>query len=84
MLLRNVGSLGAYINHVREHPAELTALHEDILINVTGFFRDPEMLDGLSQHVFPALLKDRSPNQTIRIWVPGCSTGEEAHSIAIA
>jgi two-component system CheB/CheR fusion protein len=84
MLLLNVTTLRAYLEYVQEHPAELTALHNDILINVTGFFRDPEMLDGLSQHVFPALLKERPAGSAIRIWVPGCSTGEEAYSVAIA
>jgi two-component system CheB/CheR fusion protein len=84
MLLVNVPTLGVYVEYVREHPAELTNLHDDILINVTSFFRDPEMLDGLSQYVFPALFSDRRPDMAIRVWVPGCSTGEEAYSIAIA
>jgi two-component system CheB/CheR fusion protein len=84
MLLLNVDSLESYVEHTQARPEELTALHNDILINVTGFFRDPEMLEGLSRHVFPALLKDRPAGDAIRIWVPGCSTGQEAYSIAIA
>jgi two-component system CheB/CheR fusion protein len=84
MVLLNVDGIGAYLRHVQQHPAELTALHNDILINVTSFFRDPEMLEGLVRHVFPALLKDRHADQTVRIWVPGCASGEEAYSIAIA
>jgi two-component system CheB/CheR fusion protein len=84
MLLVNVPTLAAYVGYLRDHPAELTNLYDDILINVTSFFRDPEMLDGLSQYVFPALFNDRRPDMAIRVWVPGCSTGEEAYSIAIA
>lgn len=84
MLLLNVPDLKAYLEHVHEHPDELAALHDDLLINVTSFFRDAEMLAGLVEHVFPALIKSRSASDAIRIWVPGCSTGEEAYSIAIA
>lgn len=83
MLLLNVASLKAYVEHVGEHPGELAALHDDLLINVTSFFRDAEILDGLVEHVFPALIEGRSANDAIRIWVTGCSTGEEAYSIAI-
>jgi two-component system, chemotaxis family, CheB/CheR fusion protein len=60
------------------------ALYQDILINVTGFCRDPESFQALRETVYPAVLKGRSPAETIRIWVPGCSTGEEAYSHAIS
>ena len=60
------------------------ALYADILINVTSFFRDPEVFDALKDSVFPALIQDRPPDAPIRIWVPGCSTGEEVYSLAIA
>src|SRR4029453_12243896 len=72
MLLVNAITLNAYVEYAQEHPAELTALHDDILINVTGFFRDPEMLEGLSQFVFPALLDQRRGGGARRWWGPRC------------
>ncbi len=69
---------------MREHHPEAEALYQDILINVTSFFRNPEMFDALKAAVYPTLIKERPPNDTIRIWVPGCSTGEEAYSHAIS
>jgi len=84
MALRKISNLGEYINYVREHQAEAEALYQDILINVTSFFRNPDMFEALKLNVYPALLKDRPPSDTIRIWVPGCSTGEEAYSHAIS
>ena len=65
-------------------PAELAALYQDLLIRVTDFFRDPESFDALRQSVFPALYKDRPSNRPLRIWVPGCATGEEVYSVAMA
>jgi two-component system, chemotaxis family, CheB/CheR fusion protein len=84
MALRKIGNLAEYISFVRENPAEVEALYQDILINVTSFFRNPEAFDTLKQVVYPAILKDRAPGDTVRIWVPGCSTGEEAYSHAIS
>jgi two-component system, chemotaxis family, CheB/CheR fusion protein len=84
MLLVSVPDLRSYIAYVEQHPDELTALHNDILINVTSFFRDPDMLDGLARTAFPILFKDRRTDTPLRIWVPGCATGEEPYSIAIA
>ncbi|HET7873863.1 MAG TPA: CheR family methyltransferase, partial [Terriglobales bacterium] len=60
------------------------ALYLDLLINVTSFFRNPEAFDSLKEVVYPALLKGRQPGDTVRIWIPGCSTGEEAYSHAIS
>ena len=65
-------------------PGEVAALYQDILIRVTQFFRDPAAFDALRQYVFPAISEGRSTKQPIRIWVPGCATGEEVYSIAIA
>src|SRR5206468_5848462 len=59
-------------------------LFNDVLINVTGFFRDPEAYESLRKDAFPLMLKNKSTNASVRIWVPGCSTGEEAYSLAIA
>ena len=76
-------SLCDYVQHVKENPDEAHALAQDILIRVTRFFRDPEVFDVLSRRVFPALIRKRHLDHPVRIWVPGCSTGEEAYSIAI-
>ena len=65
------------------HRPEVKKLYEDILINVTGFFREPEAFEALKNLVFPAITRERSLDDPIRIWVPGCASGEEAYSIAI-
>jgi two-component system CheB/CheR fusion protein len=84
MALRRVESLRKYYELLRKEPAEVHALHEDILITVTAFFRDPDVFQSLKKSVFPSFRKDRGPHAPIRIWIPGCSTGEEVYSIAIA
>jgi two-component system, chemotaxis family, CheB/CheR fusion protein len=84
MVLHKLHALKDYVTYLREHRLELDALYQDILIHVTGFFRDPEVFEELKKKVFPSLVKDRRPNVPIRIWVPGCSTGEEVYSIAIS
>ena len=84
MALRRVDNLQAYFAKLRSEPAELKALYEDILINVTEFFRDPESFEALKKVVFPKIVADRQAGSPIRIWVPGCSSGEEVYSIAIA
>ncbi|HOQ46118.1 MAG TPA: chemotaxis protein CheB [Bryobacteraceae bacterium] len=88
-LLRRLGllrrkDLGDYLRHLKENPEEAQSLAQDILIRVTRFFRDPEGFEALSTHVFPALIRSTPPGQPVRIWVPGCSSGEEAYSIAIS
>ncbi|MBI3006493.1 MAG: PAS domain-containing protein [Ignavibacteriales bacterium] len=72
-----------YSRYLQGHPEEIYQLYEDLLISVTGFFRDPEAFQSLKATAFPRLMKDREPNSVIRVWVPGCSSGEEAYSIAI-
>src|SRR5262249_59081087 len=84
MALRKVEKLSDYISYTRDNPVEAEALYQDILINVTSFFRTPDAFESLKQIVYPELLKGREPSNTIRIWVPGCSTGEEAYSHAIS
>src|SRR5262249_56977743 len=69
---------------LRKNREEVESLFNDVLINVTGFFRDPEAFESLRKDAFPLMLKNKPQNAAIRIWVPGCSTGEEAYSIAIA
>ncbi len=84
MALNKIESLKDYLRYLQENPAELDALYQDILIHVTGFFRDPELFDFLKKKVFPSITHDHPPDLSIRIWVPGCSTGEEVYSIAIS
>ncbi len=72
-----------YIEYLRHHAEELRTLYQDLTINVTQFFRDPEIFELLKAEVFPKLIDNRPPASPIRIWVPGCSSGEEAYSLAI-
>jgi two-component system, chemotaxis family, CheB/CheR fusion protein len=82
MVLYRLQNLEDYVTYLREHPAEVQALYDDVLINVTSFFRDPLAFETLTSTVFPTLV-DRASDVPIRIWVAGCSTGEEAYSICI-
>lgn len=83
MALKKIEHFGEYVRYVREHRTEAEALYQDILINVTSFFRNPDAFEGLKEIAFPALFKNRVPSDTVRVWVPGCSTGEEAYTHAI-
>src|SRR5258708_16128749 len=84
MALRQVETLSAFLNYLKENPQEIRLLHEEVLVNFTTFFRDPETFDALKALVYPELLANRSPRSPLRLWVPGCSTGEEAYSLAIS
>ncbi len=84
MALRNVQDAQEYLDLLRSDAAEVQNLFQDFLIRVTQFFRDPESFESLKTTVFPTLLDGRAPGSTIRIWVAGCATGEEAYSIAIS
>jgi two-component system, chemotaxis family, CheB/CheR fusion protein len=83
MALKKIEDLKDYVRYLREHRPEADALYQDILINVTSFFRNPEAFDALKEVAYPQIFRNRAPNDTIRVWVPGCSTGEEAYSHAI-
>jgi two-component system CheB/CheR fusion protein len=83
MVLQKMEKLAQYLRYLRGNSAELQELYQDFLIHVTGFFRDPEVYQVLNRKVLPVLLKNRPADSPLRIWVPGCSTGEEAYSIAI-
>lgn len=72
-----------YLKHLRENKKEQDALYQDLLIPVTNFFRDADAFENLSKLVFPKVAKSKSEHDAVRIWVAGCSTGEEAYSIAI-
>jgi two-component system CheB/CheR fusion protein len=84
MALRRLESVIDYRNVLRDEPGESEALYQDILINVTSFFRDPESFEALKTVVFPKLIALPISDEPLRIWVVGCSSGEEAYSIAIA
>jgi two-component system CheB/CheR fusion protein len=83
MVLRRMESLAEYARLLQESRDELRNLHEDVLINVSRFFRDPSVFETLKSDILPSIFDDRSADQQVRIWVAGCSTGEEAYSIAI-
>ena len=84
MMLQQVEKLEDYIRLLRENAEEVKNLYEDILINVTSFFREPEAFEALKNTVFPEIMRNRAEDEPIRIWVPGCATGEEAYSLAIS
>ena len=83
MVLRGFATFGEYMAELERNHQEANELCEDCFITVTAFFREPAVLEQLKKIVFPALVEDRRIADPIRIWVPGCSTGEEAYSIAI-
>ncbi|MDO8644469.1 MAG: CheR family methyltransferase [bacterium] len=79
-----ITSLSDYVSFLQRTPGEKESLRCTLLINVTHFFRDPKVFDVLKEKVFPEISKGRSTESPVRIWVPGCSTGEEVYSLAIA
>ena len=78
-----LGSLETYAQFLAAHPGEAATLYEDLLIHVTEFFRDRAMLDQLTTRVFPEILRSLPAGEPIRIWIPGCSTGQEPYSITM-
>jgi two-component system CheB/CheR fusion protein len=83
MAVHKVEKLKDYLRFIGRKPEELDELYRDLLIHVTGFFRELEAFVALRKHVYPKLFEGRKPDNPIRVWVAGCSTGEEAYSIAI-
>ncbi len=83
MALLRIERLRDYLALLRDHPEEASRLYEEVLIHVTSFFRDPAVFESLKSDVFPEILKAKEPEQPIRLWVAGCSTGEELYSLAI-
>ena len=83
MGLNHVNSLGDYVKLLRQTPAEATALADDLMIHVTGFFRDADAWQSLRERVVAPLVNDRPDNATIRCWVTACSSGEEAYTLAM-
>ena len=83
MLILKLNSAGEYTRYLKEHPEEAEKLYDDILIPVTSFFRDFEAFEALKSDVYPVIVKNKTNKGTIRMWAPGCSTGEETYSLAM-
>ena len=83
MQVLQIDSIGNYLARLDQDQSEAASLFRDLLINVTSFFRDPEAFEALERLVIPRLFEGRGAEDTVRIWIPGCSTGEEVFSIAI-
>ena len=83
LAVHQIDKLTDYITYLQKNPLEIDALFKDLVIGVTSFFRDPEAYQVLEQKVLPNLLQGRKPDDPLRCWVVGCSTGEEAYSLAM-
>lgn len=83
ILLNKLNTLHDYLQMLKSNTTEVHKLFNDLLINVTTFFRDPELTDYLKNKLLPEIVKSKKHNEPIRIWVPACSTGQEVYSIAI-
>lgn len=79
MLLHKLRSFKEYIEYLKENSGEIESLHNDLLINVTSFFREPQSFQFLHDKIFPIMIKNRTTKEPIRVWVPGCATGEEVY-----
>ena len=84
MVINKASSLGSYLKVLERNRAEVDALFQELLILVTEFFRDAEVFQALQQKILPLILKKKPAEEPIRIWVAGCSTGQEAYSISIS
>ena len=83
MGIHQIHKMAGYVRYLQENSQELDLLFRELLIGVTNFFRDPAAWEQLQKQALPILLASRAPGQALRAWVPGCSTGEEAYSLAI-
>ena len=83
MGIHQIDDISNYVSFLKENPQELNLLFNEFLIGVTSFFREPKEWELLKDKVIPALLAQRSPSDTLRVWISGCSTGEEAYTLAI-
>ena len=83
MGLSHFDNVAEYLAHLRKHPDEVNRLARDLLISVTRFFRDPEAFTALDTEVIGPLILAKGADAPVRVWVPGCATGEEAYSLAI-
>jgi two-component system CheB/CheR fusion protein len=83
LAVHQIKTLPEYILYLQKNPAEIEVLFKNLVIGVSSFFRDPQAYDVLVQQVLPRLLHRKEPDTSIRLWVAGCSTGEEAYSLGI-
>ncbi|HWA35143.1 MAG TPA: CheR family methyltransferase [Cyclobacteriaceae bacterium] len=83
VLLHKFETLKDYLKYLRQNTSEINSLYQDLLINVTAFFRDPDALEYLKKTILPKIINSKKGNDPIRIWVPACSSGEEAYSLAM-
>ncbi|MBN1369147.1 MAG: PAS domain-containing protein, partial [Dehalococcoidaceae bacterium] len=83
MAVHQIETMDGYVKFIQKTPEEVEALFRDMLIGVTSFFRDTEAFSALEEQIIPKLFAAKRTDDEIRIWVPGCSTGDEAYSIAI-
>ena len=83
MVIHQLDSLAAYARFLQQTPAEVVILFRELLIGVTRFFRDPDAFSVLNTEIIPQLLAEKNAGEAVRVWAPGCSTGEEAYSLAI-
>ena len=83
LAVTGIENVATYVNYLRHYPDEVNRLFKELLVSVTHFFRDPEAFAVLQEKALPDLFTSRPPDQPIRVWVPGCATGEEAYSLAI-
>ena len=83
MQVLQIDATPAYLELLRKAPGEIELLFRELLIGVTHFFRDPPAFEALQTHVIPRIIHNKVANDTVRVWVPGCASGEEVYSIAI-
>jgi two-component system, chemotaxis family, CheB/CheR fusion protein len=84
MVVHKLENIRDYVKYLQSSPVETKALYQDMLINVTSFFRNPPVFEALKTDVFPSILKNRGKDATLRVWTPGCASGEETYSVAIS
>ena len=83
MGLSHFDNVAEYLAHLREHPEEVKRLARDLLVSVTSFFRDPDAFSTLETEVIAPLIQAKDADAPLRVWVPGCATGEEPYSVAM-
>lgn len=83
MSVYKIDNINTYIQFLQENNKEIEALYKELLIGVTSFFRDAAVWEELEKNIIPSLLTDLRHGHILRAWVPACSTGEEAYSLAI-
>jgi len=83
MAIHKIDKIASYVLLLNENPKEIEILFKELLIGVTNFFRDAAVWEKLKETIFPAIITKLQPGSILRAWIPGCSTGEEAYSLAI-